>query len=217
MKNEQDIFGTLPEYNLVYVDTSALSGNGGCKASSFIENHKRKNRIILKFNEIVEKREGDISTTPSILEEIRSSIKYYEELIFCTSGKISGGKCRKYSVEEMNIIISLAEKSKEGFEKLCSTLEEKIKQHNVPEKFDRGEEYFVNNYNENRRSAREQGLSDPDKELVTAALRYGKGGIISADLYLLQTYAAGIKKFKLDGCFSHNPSYGRTDFLQIGL
>lgn len=218
MGNKQSMFCTLPEYGLAYLDTSTLSFSNNQKDIPLINYLNKKISIVSIFNEVIEKRKGDISTAPSILKEIRTSIKYYKNLTPWTSG-VGRSKREGYTTKEINTIFSIAKKGREEFEKLCSMLEEKIGQHSLPERFNtREEEDFVNNYNDNRGDYRKIGLSNPDKDLVVACLKSGGDcGIVSADSYLLQTYAAGIKKFRLEGCFTHNPFYDKTNFLQIGL
>ncbi len=198
----------VPLTGSLFIDTSAISWTGANNGENWRDSHiieKRYNDL----NSIFKLRQGGISTTPLVLEEILEGVNFFGNLekefrkrkrSLRSLGR--GGKNSKHKKpknlalpklynEERKINKRILHKSR----KIYNLLEKNLTE--MPLKKNYEIEDCLNYFFE-----KSDGVSFADQELIRGAVYNGKNtGIFSADNSLIKTYVRTIKELKIPECF----------------
>jgi hypothetical protein len=180
----------LPRKGLVYVDTSGLSW---CP-SEFKHNLSYESMVMKKvtdFSELFLKR-GGVLSMPLVLEEIFNEIEYYKEL----KRRNKKSKNRSSSSTYCNVRNQRFQNAKKGlssFRRIYDLLSEGNSRHSRHRTESLEVQKFISQFPD---------LSEPDRELVIAAINSGdRNGILTADVPMMKAYKKAVRNFGLEGCF----------------
>ena len=198
----------VPLNGNLFIDTSAISWTGVGNGESWRNSHvieKRYNDL----NSIFKSRNGNVSTTTLVLEEILAGVDFFWGLekefrerrrnlrSLGRGGKSSKCKRSKNLIlpklynEERKINKRILNKSRKIYNLLEKNLTEISSEKN--NEIDACLNYFFE---------KSDGVSFADQELIKGAIYNGENtGIFSADNSLIKTYVKSVKALKIPGCF----------------